>query len=333
MKDSTLVASNRHSDDLTSKTRNLVNSNTGSASEPILLTSLIDDLVSEKRIQFRTKVGITIDTDIDKAYGVFVQVPPIELKRALSNMINNSIEAFPNGKGQVMVSVKKITSQVQIIISDNGKGIPSAIISKLGEKGFSYGKEKSDSGSGLGVFHVKNLMQKYGGQFEVHSVEATAVPALGSKQGTTITLTLPTQPSPAWFVEKLEFSSGQNVFVIDDDQSIHGIWKGRLSSAKLLQKKVHLYNYTSAYDFIQDYQSGNLPTSNDKNIFLMDYEFLEQNINGLEVIQKLGIQKQSILITSRYEEKRILESCNNLGVPLIPKGMVGFVPFVQLEIS
>jgi response regulator of citrate/malate metabolism len=134
------------------------------------------------------------------------------------------------------------------------------------------------------------------------------------------------QASPNWFVEKLKFSEGQNIFVIDDDQSIHGIWKGRLASARMLQSKISLYNFTSANDFINEYQSGQLPMNKDKNIFLVDYEFLEQDINGLEVIQKLGIAEQSILVTSRYEEKRILQSCNNLGVPLIPKGMVGFIP-------
>lgn len=289
--------------------------------ENVLLTSLIDDLVSEKRIQFRAKIGITIDTDIDKAYGVFVKVQPTELKRALSNLINNAIEAFPNEKGKVLIAVHKNINQVKIIISDNGKGIPASIITRLGEKGFSYGKEKSDAGSGLGVFHAKNLILGYDGQFEVKSIEA---PSEG--HGTTIQLTLPMQASPNWFVEKLKFSEGQNVFVVDDDQSIHGIWKGRLASARMLQSKISLFNFTSAKDFINEYQSGHLPVNKDKNIFLVDYEFLEQDINGLEVIQKLGIAEQSILVTSRYEEKRILQSCNNLGVPLIPKGMVGFIP-------
>lgn len=322
--DMTLANLNQNQSEITHK-ENLNN-------EPILLTSLIDDLVSEKRIQFRAKIGITIDTDIDKAYGVFVKVNPAELKRALSNLINNSIEAFPNEIGKVLIAIKKNGDQAEIVITDNGKGIPSSVLSKLGEKGFSYGKDKSgDSGSGLGVFHAKNFIQSCGGKFSIHSTEMPA-----SNHGTTIHFVLPIQPSPNWFVEKLKFSLGQNVFVVDDDQSIHGIWKGRLASANLVNSnfqgqpnnsKINLFNFTSANDFIQDYQNGKLPSKKENDIFLVDFEFLEQNINGLEVIQKLGIQKQSILVTSRYEEKRILQSCNNLGIPLIPKGMVGFIPF------
>jgi hypothetical protein len=35
---------------------------------------------------------------------------------------------------------------------------------------------------------------------------------------------------------------------------------------------------------------------------------------------------QAILVTSRYEETRIRERCEKLGVRLIPKPMAGFVP-------
>ena len=58
----------------------------------------------------------------------------------------------------------------------------------------------------------------------------------------------------------------------------------------------------------------------------MDYELLGQTRTGLDVIEELQLQKSSILVTSYYEERKIRDRCTNLGVKLLPKGMLGFVP-------
>ena len=58
----------------------------------------------------------------------------------------------------------------------------------------------------------------------------------------------------------------------------------------------------------------------------MDYEIAGASETGLDLIEQLGIQSQSILVTSRYEEPSIRDRCQRLGVSLIPKSMSGFVP-------
>ncbi len=76
------------------------------ATEVVLLSSLLDELLSEKRIQFREKVDVRIEGDLTKAYGYFSSVNATELKRVLSNLINNSIEAFPEGKKKIQSKAK-----------------------------------------------------------------------------------------------------------------------------------------------------------------------------------------------------------------------------------
>jgi len=44
-----------------------------------------------------------------------------------------------------------------VFVQDNGKGIPASVLSKLGQMGFTHGKEGTESGSGLGVYHAKKL--------------------------------------------------------------------------------------------------------------------------------------------------------------------------------
>ncbi len=65
---------------------------------------------------------------------------------------------------------------------------------------------------------------------------------------------------------------------------------------------------------------------NDDVLFLIDQEYLEQNQNGLQVIEELQISKNSILVTSRFDELEIIEKCTTLGVKLLPKSMSGNIP-------
>lgn len=58
----------------------------------------------------------------------------------------------------------------------------------------------------------------------------------------------------------------------------------------------------------------------------MDYEIIGHKESGLDLIEQFGLQKQSILVTSRYEENEVIQRCEFLGVHLIPKNMSGFVP-------
>ena len=71
-----------------------------------LLTSVIDSLVSEKRMQFRTKLNMHIEfTPSVKSYGLFSYINLHEFKRVLSNLINNAVEAM-DYKGDVIISLE-----------------------------------------------------------------------------------------------------------------------------------------------------------------------------------------------------------------------------------
>jgi anti-sigma regulatory factor (Ser/Thr protein kinase) len=289
------------------------------AREVVLLSSMVGELLSEKRIQFREKMGVSIEEDLTKAYGYFASVNATELKRVLSNLINNSIEAFPEGKGRVTVGIRGYKDVVQIIISDNGKGIPASVLAKLGERGVSHGKESSGtSGSGLGVYHAKSTVESCGGKFEIQSREG---------QGTMIQIQLPRASAPDWFVEELRLKPDMSVFSVDDDQSIHGIWSERLEAMKVDKQRISLLSYTSAKAFV-DICEGLEPQARANALFLVDYEFLNQGVNGLQVIERLGIASQAILVTSRYEEVDIQKKCQGMGVKLIPKALAGYVPIV-----
>ncbi len=288
-----------------------------------LLSPLIDGIVSEKRIQYREKQLVEIEADLSDAYGLFAMIDATELKRTISNLINNSIESFTNDIGKVSVAVKGWSDKVIITIQDNGKGIPDAILKRIGQRGFSYGKNGSQSGSGLGIYHAKKTIEDVGGSFDIQSK---------IDEGTTITLSFNKGTPPVWFVEKLSLTSDMIIISLDDDISIHQLWKERFDLLNISSFNIEHHTFTSGADF-KELVYSSIQSDYGKKIkyiYLVDYELLNQNITGLDLIEELGIGTRSILVTSRYEELKIRDRCEKIGCKLIPKAMAGYVP-VEIE--
>lgn len=300
----------------------------------VMLSTLVDTLVSEKRIQYRDKIGIQIDVDLSKSYGLFVVISSTELTRVLSNLINNSVEALPQEAGRILVTLDEFQNKVRLQVKDNGKGIPPEILQKLGGEGFSFGKEAAfASGFGLGLSHAHSALKVAGGSLQILSSTSIQQNSKESPEqlGTTVTILLPKSQPPSWFVGRLEVPAGTQIVALDDDQSIHNVWRGRLSSLESRSHKhVDLLSFTSAETFSKWYQESS-KSRNTETIFLVDYELLGQKYSGIEVIERLGIQSRSILVTSRNEEKNVIESCQRLGIKMIPKAMAALIPIEIVE--
>lgn len=281
-----------------------------------LLASLLDSIVSEKRLQYRSHMGIEIELNLEKSsYGLFAQIDPIEFKRVISNLVNNSVEAFDGSKGHVAINLKKAESVAIIEITDNGKGISPELLATLTKRGESFGKE---NGSGLGLYHARTSIEEWQGTLAVSS-------QLGL--GTTIALHIPLSNTPDWFVEKLIIPSDAQILVLDDDASIHQVWQSRFEVAGIRNSRVKLAHASTpekAGVFVHEFGT-------DKTVYLVDFELLGSKQSGLDVIEKHQLQNRAILVTSRFEEPTIRERCHRLGVKLIPKGMAAIVPIVLEE--
>ncbi|MBF0105980.1 MAG: HAMP domain-containing histidine kinase, partial [Deltaproteobacteria bacterium] len=115
-----------------------------------LLSGLIEILVTEKRMQYRARCDLNIETKLGlESYGVFAKIRAKEFKRVLSNVINNAVDALKD-KGDVIISMERDDLNARIICSDNGEGIPADVLPKLMQKGASFGKaDHKESGSGF----------------------------------------------------------------------------------------------------------------------------------------------------------------------------------------
>jgi signal transduction histidine kinase len=279
-----------------------------------LIWSLVDSIVSEKRMQILVErsdrpVEIFFHPD-QNAYSSFTRVSSMELKIILSNLINNAIEAQTSTpeRNDVELSIREENDSVQILVIDRGSGIPPELIPELGQKGKTFGRPQ---GSGLGLYHARTQLTAWGGDLKIKSEVG---------QGTTMTVVLPKSKPPSWFVDRLEISSGSRVVVLDDDSSIHFMWKQKLSE---LDAQVQQIDFFRGRDFRVWLQENSI---NGASLFLFDYELLGESQTGLDIIEEAGLREKAILITSRYEEERVTERCLRLDVKLIPKTLARFVP-------
>ncbi|MEQ1666122.1 MAG: ATP-binding protein, partial [Bdellovibrionales bacterium] len=218
------------------------------------------------------------------------------------------------------ITVKDLDRAVLLKVSDNGKGIPPEVLKKLGSENISYGKTGSASGSGIGVYHAKKIIESLGGKFNVLS-------NLG--QGTQVDIILPKAVAPAWFFNAMILPFGTKIYCLDDDLTIHQIWQSRLTSLPADKNKIEFMSFTSAQEFKSYYHKVIKAQPAQTQIFLIDFELLNQGTNGLEVIEELKIHQihqNVVLVTSRYDEPEIRNKCERFNIKLLPKSLAGSVP-------
>jgi signal transduction histidine kinase len=292
---------------------------------PELLSSLLESIVSEKRVQYSGRTNIEIDLTLDSnSYGAFSVVSSSELKRVMSNLINNAVEALKDEPGTVVVRLQRNESDKQnvIKISDDGPGIPSEVVAKIGHKGNSFGKS---DGSGLGLAYAKETVEACGGMFKVET-------KIGI--GTTVFLSLPSTPAPKWFLEEIRVKPCQKIVIFDDDSSIHHVWEKRFQVIqKTLPelKKLNILHFSNTTGFKEWFTAseyfGNPKALESGNIlFLVDFEIRGERATGLDLIKEFKLSQQSVLVTSRFEEDSIRHESERQRISLIPKGMAPFVP-------
>lgn len=167
------------------------------------LGGIIEQVLAEKRLQHKEKTGVTIEF-AGASNEINALVEPKELQRLLSNLINNSVEAFDT-TGTVSVSLSVLDGRVLIEVKDTGKGIPAVILAKLGQKGETHGKA---GGNGLGLYHARTTIEGWGGGFKIESEPG---------KGTTVAIELPRAIAQKAF--------NRSAVLLDDDMLVHMNWK------------------------------------------------------------------------------------------------------------
>ena len=279
-----------------------------------LISNIVEEIVSEKRTELRNKDGIIIEFHVSDPLQHFANFDQALLKRIISNIINNSVESFSCRSGKIVITLASTTPSIRLTITDNGMGIPEEILTQLGEESVTFGKTKmNNAGSGLGLFHAFQTVQSWAGKLEISSKV---------NSGTEISIILPKQEKPSWYKDKISIKLNQKLIILDDDISVHQIWKAKL-------EKTGSANNLEILHFFSPLELEEWLVINKEQDFLLlcDYEFHRFELNGLEIIEKHNISSKSILVTAGYYEQHIQNQCINLTISLIPKNLISLITF------
>jgi signal transduction histidine kinase len=102
------------------------------------------------------------------------------LERILSNIINNSIEAVGAGSVAVRLEAQVQNQKLVLLVIDNGPGIPSHLLPRLGRE--SITTKSTSSGNGLGLLNAVRDLESRGCSLQIYSKNG---------QGTTIEIHMP----------------------------------------------------------------------------------------------------------------------------------------------
>jgi signal transduction histidine kinase/PAS domain-containing protein len=127
--------------------------------EKVDCKAIINNTISSIRIPPNIQTSISVcenfpKLDIDKLY----------LQRILQNLINNAIQAMPNG-GKLTINTSTQKDQVSITVEDTGKGIPEEIKNKL----FTPLVTTKAKGQGFGLAVIKRFTEALGGTVNFES--------------------------------------------------------------------------------------------------------------------------------------------------------------------
>lgn len=272
------------------------------------ITVLLSYVLSERRASLSNQ-SININQNFSIAsYGFFVEVIPSEMRRVLTNIINNSCEAIGDSPGTIEVSLDCYHSKVTIAIRDNGPGIKKELMEKVFTRRFTT-KQK---GSGLGLYYAKEMITKWGGEIKLQSIPG---------EGTSLFIELPTIIPPHWFFNQLSFLDDESIICVDDSISIYHAWQERFNT---LKNNTNLY-YCKSKEALLDSSITKL----ERSTYLVDYEFSGQLYNGIDLIKEIILPLQPnriFLVTSRSTETEIQNFCKENKIFIIPKFFAFKIP-------
>jgi signal transduction histidine kinase len=144
------------------------------------VTDLLDTVVEPYRpgVAGRIRIEVTVGAGLPTLW-----IDRVLIARALTNLIENAIQAMPGG-GTLTIAASSVTGGVAIVLRDTGTGMEPEAVRRAFEPYFST----KTAGSGLGLANARRNVEACGGRIEISST---------SGAGTTMTVTLPVEPPPA----------------------------------------------------------------------------------------------------------------------------------------
>lgn len=127
--------------------------------EKININDLILDITKTQKINLKKPIIIRENFDEN----IEVELDKMRIGQVLRNLLNNAIKFTPKGTISIDTHVYSDENKIQIKISDTGLGIPQEILPNIFGKFVTKGIKNEQSGTGLGLFVSKGIIQAHHG--------------------------------------------------------------------------------------------------------------------------------------------------------------------------
>lgn len=151
--------------------------------QPTAVGDLIDDVVAELDIQARQK-NLKLSFRPHAEPLPLINIDPARLRQVLINFINNAIKYTEEGEVEIITRERYMNKILEITVKDSGIGMSNEDRERLFEKFYRIKNDKTRgvSGTGLGLWISKQLVELMNGLIVVDSIEGV---------GTQMTLQFP----------------------------------------------------------------------------------------------------------------------------------------------
>ncbi len=180
--------------------------------EPVNVLDVAEDASLTAR---KTLGAIDAGFELRIPAGIYALSGRHALVQSVSTLIINVVQAIgPSKGGRVVVAAEQLGDKVQLVVSDNGPGIPAAAQRKIFEPFFTT--KGPGKGTGLGLSVSLGLMRALGGDLRLVST---------SPAGTQMAIDLPVCPAPAAGAASEPAPSpppraGRRLLLIDDEPKL-----------------------------------------------------------------------------------------------------------------
>jgi signal transduction histidine kinase len=132
--------------------------------------------------------GADLDRVVVRSELVEVLGDEDRLRQVIANLVQNALRYASDARGSVCVRVERNAGRAQLVVEDNGPGIPADALERIFDRFFRVdrGRSRGQGGTGLGLTIVRHITEAHGGKVWAEN---------GQRAGARFIVTLPTRPS------------------------------------------------------------------------------------------------------------------------------------------